>query len=347
MPPVSSYRNAQLLARRLMLSLDRAAAEKIARALEAYADALEGQWARALAQLPAAERARSTRSTAILRELATDLRREIEQAAIQGQRVGVERTLALWEKAGRQALGTGDLAAQFGGVATGNLTRQQAFAALDAVPTLRTLIADRIDLARQEVERIIGQAFAQDVGPRELAARLRPYVTGSEPLRDRIVVDAAGEKIVDLRAIPRELKGAARQVRYNSERIAFSEIHNARAAAELAHFQRDPLIEAIQWELAPDRGTQTEPDVCDLLATVDWYGLGPGVFPIGKVPLSPHPFDRCERFPVVRPVARGQQPKPNPPLRVEPERVPLPPGARTLAAATRLRTDIIRAIREV
>jgi hypothetical protein len=48
------------------------------------------------------------------------------------------------------------------------------------------------------------------------------------------------------------------------------------------------------------------------LAENDFYGLGPGVYPVHAVPLPPHPFDRCERVPITRPLERANDPKPAP-----------------------------------
>ncbi len=55
-------------------------------------------------------------------------------------------------------------------------------------------------------------------------------------------------------------------MRYNAERIAFSEIANTRREAEVQAGLRDPAIKAYRWLLSPDRGSQVEPDECDALA---------------------------------------------------------------------------------
>jgi hypothetical protein len=54
------------------------------------------------------------------------------------------------------------------------------------------------------------------------------------------------------------------------------------------------------------------PDECDALAFSDFYGLGPGNYPVTDVPAPPHPWDRCERVPGVVPSKAGE-PKPLPP----------------------------------
>lgn len=72
---------------------------------------------------------------------------------------------------------------------------------------------------------------------------------------------------------------------------------------------RDPLIRAVKWELSP---THDHTDECDLLADADWYGLGRGVYPVGRVPAPPHPFDACENRSLGRPSEQMDQPKPDP-----------------------------------
>lgn len=338
-----AYRAAQLAARALEGSLDETAARRIAAALRSYADGLAVDWARAMARLPEAQQqVGALDSIRRLRALADQLLASLDAAVRTGQRVALEDTLALWERASAQAWPSGLTVP-----ADGHLPLVVAQAAVDSAAHLKTLLADRVELARREVQWILTQGLAEGVSPLTLAKRLRPYVQGADAFPDRLVFGPDGKQTIDLRAVPPAYRGAARLLRYNSERIAFSEIHNARAAAEIAAFQADPLVEAVRWTLAPDRGAVKTPDVCDVLATVDWYGMGPGVFPIDRVPLSPHPFDRCERVPVLRSVTAARTPKPDPSLAVQPETVTLPTSGLTPAAVLRLRAEVVRAIREV
>src|SRR5690606_1824648 len=45
-------------------------------------------------------------------------------------------------------------------------------------------------------------------------------------------------------------------------------------------------------------------------ARLDLYGLGEGVFPGGKLPVTPHPFCMCVPIPVLRPESEWGRPKP-------------------------------------
>lgn len=173
-------------------------------------------------------------------------------------------------------------------------------------PPIRTLLTGYGRNAAREVFHILNEGIAANVNAPHLARRIQPYVKGSEPFQK-----AFGG--TDMRRITDPaLRDAARRMSYNARRIAFTSIHDSRVEAEIQHFAADPLIEAVQWTLSDFRGSARIPDECDSLAYSNMFGLGSGVFPIAQTPASPHPFCRCERFPVVRPYSRAGQPKPNP-----------------------------------
>jgi hypothetical protein len=293
---VRDYRDAQLAARRLVRQLDAVALRRVAESLRVYGATLE----RRLSLLTGTGAESQAEAVRIVRGSAQELERVLATTTDAGTRASFRDVLAIWQRAGEE------VAAKLGttpGVGTGNLTSAQAFAELRPSDTWRTILSDRVRLAAREAEGILLEGLIADVSPETLARRLRPYVEGSAEVRQvlrELPTRDGGTATLDLRRVPPEARGAARQMRYNAERIAFSEVHNARAEAERRHFLADDAIVATRWELAPDRGTQTVPDVCDILARGDFYGWGPGIYPVAKTPTSPHPFDRCERFPLVR-----------------------------------------------
>lgn len=171
----------------------------------------------------------------------------------------------------------------------------------------RTLLQRNVRRGIDETAAIVRNGLIEGVPARVLAKRLQPYVRGAEPF-----LKAFSGVVPDARTIAAHpsLRGAAKQMNFNARRIAFSEIHNARAEAEIQHFAADPMIEAVGWRLAPDRGKIGGPDACDTYAQSDLYDLGEGVFPVDAVPVPPHPFDRCERVPIVRDPDQVGKPKP-------------------------------------
>lgn len=323
-----AYRAALLAARREMAALDREAARAILRSLSTFADQL-GRAAAAAGGDPA-----SALAETIIRRAAADLGTALERAAADGRRVSFAETEAIWQRAMQQLARARDVpGALLGGAPVPPLTMLGQFESLNASASWQTILRSRANQAGAEAAAIVRLAIAQGMGPDELARRLRRYVVGSEPFQEAL--QSAG---LDFAQIPPELRGAARMMRYNSERIAFTEIHNARGEAEVQHFAADPFVGAVQWTLSPDRGSQVLPDQCDVLAAGDFFGLGPGIYPVAKVPAPPHPFDRCERKPVPRPFAQANRPKPNPGRLVSALGVGLPFEDRVSpAAAARIR----------
>ncbi len=81
------------------------------------------------------------------------------------------------------------------------------------------------------------------------------------------------------------------KARYQATRIALTELHRAYAEARARELMDDPEVQWVQWRLST---THPITDICDYLATVDKWGMGPGVYPVGQAPVpGAHPFCRC------------------------------------------------------
>ena len=173
--------------------------------------------------------------------------------------------------------------------------------------TWRTVLGSHVLSAADDAQRVVTAALLGGTGPDELARRLRPYLQGSEPFREAF--KGAGDWT---NAMLRDAGFAedARKLRYNADRIAYSEIHNARSEAEVQAFAADPFVAAVRWTLSPNRGTLRGPDACDGLAESDLYGMGAGVYPVTDVPIAPHPWCSCERLPIARDPSQVGLPKP-------------------------------------
>jgi len=131
-------------------------------------------------------------------------------------------------------------------------------------------MAERLWKLDSETRRVVGdkvvQAIAQGTSARDLAKDLRGYLTDSG-------------------------KGNAR---YNSMRLAVTEINNVHREAHIqscldANGNVKEFISGVGWRLS---NTHPEPDVCDVYASQDLYGLGRGNYPPGNVPVD-HPHGRC------------------------------------------------------
>lgn len=87
------------------------------------------------------------------------------------------------------------------------------------------------------------------------------------------------------------------RTRYFAERIARTELARAYHDGVTARWDNDPDCVAYKWRMS-----QSHPvtDICDLYAGADLYGMGPGVFPKGKVPELPaHPHCMCYLRPLM------------------------------------------------
>lgn len=298
-----------LAARRLHLALDARAVRRLNELLETHADDL----ARALADLPAGapeaeQRAIARRITRRLHDrLSADLRRMTEDE-IRIQYSTIRREL---DRVTREAIreASDQLPA---GVSTRRLYQPRPAAQSAAAFLARGGTADAlrtVDSAVQGaalgVDDLISEALANNWNPEKLARKIRPFVLGQEPF--------TAEELEDLRRVPASRRQAIKQLQFNTRRIALTEMGNAVHEAQIENMREAPMVEAWRWRLSPVRGTQQgKPDVCDILAFLDVYGLGSGLFPVEKVPRRPHPFDRCWGQSVTRQVEEWTTPKPDP-----------------------------------
>ncbi len=325
-PPRGAYRRAQLAARRNVRQLEVVAARRISAAIDEYADTL----ARSVRRLPKTIRSRArTRALEatiqVQRRAQARLERSIAAAVAETRVLSYDDVLDQWNRATLDVANTvGVPNSLLGAVRAPPLTLLGAYEGLGgAASNWRTIVAGQALKAAEEADHIIRTAFLGGADPEKLARRLRPYVQGSETLRQAFG-DLDLEDLRDLRVADPAVRGALKRMTFNARRIAFSEVHNARAEAELQAMAVDPLVEAIIWLLAPDRGTLRSPDQCDVYASNDIYGLGVAVFPLDKVPLPPHAYDRCERVPKVRGRAQAGDPKPSPNRRLAADELRVP-----------------------
>lgn len=90
------------------------------------------------------------------------------------------------------------------------------------------------------------------------------------------------EKIVD--------RWVLEKARYQARVVARHEsVEAARDMAKRAAAEQ-PYVHGLRWTIS---GSHPVVDVCDVLASQDLYGLGPGGYPPGEVPSTPHPSCLC------------------------------------------------------
>ncbi|MCB9635704.1 MAG: hypothetical protein H6721_26600 [Sandaracinus sp.] len=172
--------------------------------------------------------------------------------------------------------------------------------------------AEGAKVAAQRLERVAGAELQQAVPRyvRDLAEAVRQAPSGSEVKR---IVKAARERVLrrgsvagsdfTIRGANRKLlaelskpgvdvdrvvaEWVERKATYRARMIARTEGQRAFARAYVETAQANPRVEALKFNLSP---SHPKLDVCDSIAAMDAFGLGPGVFPKDQAPVLPiHP----------------------------------------------------------
>ena len=127
---------------------------------------------------------------------------------------------------------------------------------------------------QQDCQNIVARGIAQNKGVYEVAKDLEAYVNPSARKTYRWARDYPGStKVID----------------YNASRLARTMMSHAYQEAFERSTAKDPWVEAYQWNTGHNNR------VCQLCIEReenDSYGLGPGVYPKGEVPLD-HPNGQC------------------------------------------------------
>lgn len=301
MPDKSPYDEAERRARALAGALADRLVHQLIAELSYFADAILAELA-GLRLRSAPDRRRALMAShAALLSAAAALDDTMAAAIAQGTAMTFDQVETIYRAAQRQAAAFEDA-----GLGASRLPKLALFGAYrGGAASWRTTLREYVDHAAAEIDRIIRIGLLSDVPPTVLARRLRPYVQGAQTFYEAFPSkpDAFAAMRTQWRRLPESLRGAAREVNYNARRIAETEVHAARIEAVRQHGLGDPLVAGYRWTLSPDRGSGRVPDICDALATNDFYGGGPGWYPKTKVPMIPHPFCRCGLTPTMRPFA--------------------------------------------
>ena len=151
----------------------------------------------------------------------------------------------------------------------------------------------------EQAARRGGDAFRRE------ATRYRRYVSGlGSSDRGQTSIRAATETLIQ------RLEGAsdaqidrvvqrwvADKAQYQARVIARTETVRAHRESYIASTRSQPYVKGYRWSLSPSG--RHRPDVCDVLAGQDLYGLGPGGYPVDQVPDIPHPSDLCTQTAII------------------------------------------------
>lgn len=316
-------------------AIDASTVLQIERDLTAFALSL----VKGIESLPLARQLALRRAATIVQAAAEELDRALITGIANGRQVVFRDTFQILADAQRAAARSLDIPlAELGAIPIPRLGDAHAFTAVAELYDFRTLVRGHVVAGAKDALSVIRAGIVQGTKPDAIARAIRPYILGAE---------AIPGGVADLRKVPAEYKGAAQQLAYNAKRIAYSETHAARMLSQAVRMRDDPFVIGGKWHTAPNRGRVRVPDACDVLRDADFFGMGAGVYPSGRIPAPPHPWDRCSITVVPRQLKRGEDwraPKPAPDsyrLMIDPAHDPLPHvDEMTPAAQLRVRRDL-------
>lgn len=303
-------------ARNVGLAMTRTQAQAFMRILEAYAEELAVRVAAGVATRT------QEQSLAMAREIIRQMVRDMAVATGNGVRITSDRVADLYAQATAELLRTETAGA---GLSRALFPARNTSVA-QAVLSRPELAAAFVTIRRESVaavDGIIQRALLRGATSTRTAMELRLHVLGADALPPDLLLDRRRIGYEALRAMGYEptrenlllVRKMAGKVAERAQLIARTEPMNAEWEAHMQAAADSPVVRAIQWELS---SRHPRFDVCDLLATGDWYGLGPGVYDPRQVPPRPHPRDLCRHRDIIAPVSEwGRARGPLPSRRLE------------------------------
>lgn len=163
----------------------------------------------------------------------------------------------------------------------------------------KSVINRNLQDAVEDIENYLQSAIARGLNSRRATQELSAILAGGneEVLKlvdsDKLTRSAVNEALREGNIDPDDYK-AARRVIYDSRRIIVTETNTALRTSNVICQQKSPVVKGSKWETSSRHShLRSAPDGCDLLASVNLFDLGEGVYPSGNVPSSPHPFCGC------------------------------------------------------
>lgn len=146
----------------------------------------------------------------------------------------------------------------------------------------RALYENAVEKWSKRIQRL-GQGRGRTAGPYTVRSATQQLVTDLRGARlDQ--VDGAVDRWVLERA------------RHQARTVARTETVEAYRDVYKAETSDKEYVVGFRWLLST---AHPRPDECDVLASQDLYGLGPGGYPVGSTPLTPHPHDLCSQVAII------------------------------------------------
>ncbi len=138
--------------------------------------------------------------------------------------------------------------------------------------------------AREEITRAVESAVVQGHGSAQAA---REFLARGQAVPAEIAARLGAADSAALGSTAERLMKGERSALYQAQRVFRTEINRAHGEAFMAGADQNPDFAGFRFLLSPGH---PKPDICDLLASQNLYGLGPGVYPSReKCPWPAHP----------------------------------------------------------
>lgn len=177
---------------------------------------------------------------------------------------------------------------------------------IDSSYTFKTLINRNIVGISGDVDKYLRSALVQGTSAEKATGELASLMARDNPdLKEALRL--TGPKGGRTRAAIREgipfhrtdivRVESAKSLLNDARRLVFTELNTSFDEADKLAAMMSPVVEAVHWTLS---SVHPAPDVCDMLAEADYYGLGTGVYPPAVVPAYPHPWCQCATEKIIR-----------------------------------------------
>lgn len=138
--------------------------------------------------------------------------------------------------------------------------------------------------AREEITRAVESAVVQGHGSAQAA---REFLARGQAVPAEVAARLGAADSTALGSTAARLMKGEQSALYQAQRVFRTEISRAHLEAYMAGAEDDPDFAGFRFILSPQH---PKPDICDLLASQNLYGLGPGVYPTReKTPCPAHP----------------------------------------------------------
>lgn len=269
----AQIRRATLAARRALETLDDVGREELARIYGAAAESL-----RAMIERSGDNAGKVTIDA--LRSVLAQVEGILENVAV--TRDGVVMA-GISQAAQTGAVGAGLESAAAQRVATTAVDFVRHFVAQDGL-----MLSDRlwrIDRgAREEITRAVESAVVQGHGSAQAA---REFLARGQAVPAEIAARLGAADSTALGSTAARLMKGEQSALYQAQRVFRTEINRAHGEAFMAGADENPDFAGFRFLLSPGH---PKPDICDLLASQNLYGLGSGVYPSReKCPWPAHP----------------------------------------------------------